>query len=210
MYIPMSDPVLHRAMQKPVSQLKAGVCCFAPNLVPHSVVSTSEEIRCSDFGKQPLIAEAKGDSGSCAVLVWSRRHQWPTCCHSAPRSVLCPRYSLNQTNERTFQITDWRSRWLRASYTVRLANLAFITWSCFAVTLLVWVKARLSVHGSWWLLWQMPLWDIYTWVIGIPVSYESLVSNQLILLKPLKINKRVHVISVDCTGAKILVAKFLS
>lgn len=52
----------------------------------------------------------------------------------------------------------------------------------------------------------------YIWVDTDLLRIIS-VSHQLILFKPLKINKRVVAFSaviVDCTGAKIMVAKFLN
>lgn len=141
MYIPVSDPVLHWVMQKSVAQLKAGVYCFAPDLVPNLMVSISEEIGCSSFGKQPLIAEAKGDLGSCAVLIWSHRHQWSTCCHSAPYSILSPRYSLNQTNERIFQIIDWRSHLIMCLLYCAAGQPCFYHWGCLYEWLVLHTRA---------------------------------------------------------------------
>lgn len=54
----------------------------------------------------------------------------------------------------------------------------------------------------------------YIWVVVILISYESLVCpTSFFLFKPLKINIRLvafSAITVDYTGAKIPVAKFLS
>lgn len=104
---------------------------LAPNLMPNFMVSTSEDIGCSHFRKQPLIAEAEGDLGSCAVLTRSYRHQWST--------FQCP---LSQILPELYKWKDLTNHWLEIS-----SNYVPLT-MCSWPTLLLSLKPLKWVAGA--------------------------------------------------------------